>query len=191
MSSSQDGDIEEWLWGLGGSCGTITLNAPVTPAAICTYTVADDYTISLTVKDNNGCENTITKSDYLHVAEQPEVSIAASTTFGCDDPFTVSFLNTSNVTTGIDFEWDFGDSQTYTGITPPDITYTAEGTYDITLIASDPTTGCGDTLFLENYITVGYPIDFAASEMDGCEGTSVTFTDNSVNVADNIEWDFG
>ena len=191
MSTSQDGNIEQWLWGLGGSCGTITQTTPQTPSAICTYAIPDDYTISLTVKDDNGCENTITKSDYLHVAEAPEVAIAASTTFGCDDPFTVSFLNTSNITTGINFEWDFGNNESFSGETPPDVTYTQEGAYTVTVIGSDPLTGCGDTLVLNNYITVGYPIDFAASPMQGCVGTSVTFTDNSVNVADDVIWDFG
>ncbi len=193
MSTSQDGVINEWLWGLGGACGSITQTSPQTPAAICTYAIPDDYTISLTVKDDNGCENTITKSDYVNVSAIPEVAIAASTTFGCDDPFTVSFINVSTETTGIDFEWDFGTPSipAFSGETPPDVTYTQEGTFDLTVIGTDPLTGCSDTLFLEDYINVGYPIDFEASEMEGCEGTSVTFTDNSVNVADDVLWDFG
>jgi gliding motility-associated-like protein len=191
LSASQDGDIEEWLWGLGGSCGTITQTAAQTPSAVCTYMIPDEYTISLTVKDDNGCENTMTKSNYIKVVEAPEVAIAASSTFGCDDPFTVSFLNLSNVTTGVDFEWDFGNSQTYSGQTPPAITYTQEGVYTVSVTGTDVSTGCSDTLILNNYITVGYPIDFAASDIEGCEGTSITFTDNSLNVADNVVWDFG
>ncbi len=192
MSTSTDGVIEEWLWGLGGSCGTISQNAPQTPAAICTYSVPDDYTVSLTIKDNNGCENTMTKSDFIHVAEQPAVSIAASSTFGCESPFTVSFLNTSSVTTGLDFEWSFGNGDTFSGEEPDPITYTTDGTYTVEIIATDPLTGCGDTLTLNDYITVGYPVAFQASETEGCVGTSVTFTDNSLNVADGgVIWDFG
>ncbi len=191
MSTSADGTINEWLWGLGGSCGTITQTAPATPAVVCTYPVPDDYTVSLTVKDDNGCENTITKSDYISVAEKPEISIAASTTFGCEEPFTVSFLNTSSTTTGIDFHWNFGNGDTLTAEDPGDITFNYEGNYTITVLATDPLTGCGDTLILEDYITIGYPIDFSASQMEGCVGTSVTFTDNSPNVADDVLWDFG
>ncbi len=190
-SSSLDGDIEEWLWGLGGSCGTITITAPTAPAATCTYDLPDFYTVSLTVKDDNGCTNTITKDDYLEMRAVPTPSLSTSSTFGCEPPYTVSFVNTSTITTGIDFVWNFGNGGTYTGESPPDITYNTQGTFDVTLIANDPMTGCADTLFLEDHITIGYPIDFAVSETEGCEGTSVSFTDNSPNVADNVVWDFG
>ncbi len=191
MSNSIDGNINEWTWGLGGSCGTIVTTAPNTPAAICTYGIPDDYSISLTVKDDNGCVNTITKDDYLTVSEVPAVSIAASSNFGCEAPFTVSFLNTSTQASVMDFEWNFGNGQEFSGDTPPPVTYSSNGTYSITVIGTNTNTGCSDTLILEDYITIGYPIDFDYTPSEGCVGMSVDFTDLSPNVASEVTWDFG
>ncbi|MEL6865053.1 MAG: PKD domain-containing protein, partial [Bacteroidota bacterium] len=189
LSSSADGTIIEWLWGLGGSCGTV-MGDGSSPPAICTYSIPDGYDISLTVKDDNGCSGSVTKSDYIIVSPEPEVMVAANATFDCTTPFGVSFSNNSP-TANIDFTWNFGNGDVYTGAFPPTVFYDDFGSYTVEVIAENSITGCIDTLTLVDYINVGHPIDIAVSQESGCEGESFSFSDNSPETADNVEWDFG
>ena len=189
QSTSSDGTITNWLFGLGGSCGTVN-GTGSSPAAICTYDVPDSYDVSLTVTDDNGCTNTITKPGFVVASPAPVVDITAATTFDCDPPFTVSFTNNSS-TTNMSFNWDFGNGSTYTGAFPPPVTYTDYGDYTITVIAQNTSTSCRDTFELQNYISVGNTVSISASSDEACQGDQLNFTDISSTVADSVSWDFG
>lgn len=192
LSTSQDGPIENWLWGLGGSCGTIFTTNPGSPAAVCTYDIPDDYTISLTVTDANGCVNTMTKSDYLEISPAPEALFSTIDTFGCSPPYTATFNNTSPITSGIDFNWDFGAGNgTYNGMNPPPVSFNTSGSHSVTLIATNTNTNCSDTFSIENIVDVGYAVDFGYTPNSGCEDVIITFTDISPEAADSVIWDFG
>ena len=79
---------------------------------------------------------------------------SASTTSVCSLNNTVHFTNLS--VNGENFEWDFGDGTTSTDINPAH-TYTAEGTFNVSLFVDGGT--CGeDSLLQVNYITVALPI---------------------------------
>ncbi|MEM1318815.1 MAG: PKD domain-containing protein [Bacteroidota bacterium] len=189
LSTSVDGTINEWLWGLGGSCGTVIGNGSV-PAAQCTYTIPDTYNISLTVRDDNGCSNTVTKTNYVEVSALPDFSVAATDTFDCEPPFTVTFTNGGSAA-NIRYTWDFGNGQTFTGATPPPITYGSRGSYDVLVVAENTVTGCQEIITLPNYINVGQEASFTSSVTEGCEDLRVTFTDLSPEPADSVVWDFG
>ncbi len=74
----------------------------------------------------------------------------APITQNCSAPFTVQFVNTSS--NGYTFFWDFGDGNTDTNISPTH-TYSAPGTYTVTLIADGGV--CGkDTIQKVNYIQI-------------------------------------
>ena len=88
-SVSSDGTITSRTWGLGGTCGTVP-GTGASPSATCTYTIPGDYSISLLVTDNNGCSSSTTKTNYVNVSPEPEITISASTNFGCKNP-AVSF----------------------------------------------------------------------------------------------------
>ena len=64
-SQEADAPITEWLWGLGGSCGTVSNTTSEGPP--CIYEIYDNYSVNLTVIDANGCTNTVTKSDFVSV----------------------------------------------------------------------------------------------------------------------------
>ena len=59
-NSNAAGNIQQWTWGLGGSTGVLinTTDADVSS----TYSIPGNYSISLTVADEFGCSNTITKT---------------------------------------------------------------------------------------------------------------------------------
>lgn len=74
----------------------------------------------------------------------------AANTLGCAAPFNVAFTNLSNNSTT--YNWDFGDGGTSTAANPTH-TYTANGTYTVTLIADGG--ACGrDTIVKTAYINI-------------------------------------
>lgn len=79
---------------------------------------------------------------------QPTAGFTASNLSGCA-PLTVTFTNTSVQSTS--WSWNFGDGGTSTQQNPVH-TYTAAGTYTVSLIAFNPP--ASDTMVIPNYITV-------------------------------------
>lgn len=77
-------------------------------------------------------------------------SFRADTTHGFA-PFQVTFVD-STVPIPSAWLWDFGDGTTSTDQFPTHV-YTGPGTYTVSLITTG-STGCMDTMVLENYITV-------------------------------------
>jgi len=189
LSTSQDGNINEWIWGVGGEAGVI-MDDGTLPSIENTYEIIDDYTISLTVIDDNGCINTITKDNFLSVNENPVVDFIADETFSCNSPHTVNFLNTS-VNPNMTFQWDFGNGQSFNGANPQGVIYNNQGLYDVRLTGTDNVTGCKDTLLKVDYIQLSYPTDFTQSSDTICKGETISFTDTSPDDASNVFWDFG
>ncbi len=189
QSVSGGGNITEWIWGLGGSAGVIVDDGSA-PEITSTYSTPDDYTITLTLKDENGCSNTLTKNNYVQVVDIPELNILVDQTFTCTAPLVVNFSNLSD-TQDMEFFWDFGNSTTYNGVNPPPIVYNQQGAYTVTVIGNNLVTGCSDTLILVDHINVGYPINFSYTPESGCEDLVVSFFDNSADPADSLVWNFG
>ncbi|MCF8297273.1 MAG: T9SS type A sorting domain-containing protein [Saprospiraceae bacterium] len=67
-------------------------------------------------------------------------------------PFIVSFNNQTPNSSNYYFYWDLGDGNNSTFMQPFH-TYQFDGTYDVTLIAENISTGCRDTLVKPNYIS--------------------------------------
>jgi PKD repeat protein len=102
----------------------------------------------------------------------------------------VTFLSTS---TGppTSWTWSFpgGTPSSYVGQTPPPITYSTPGTYDVSLTVSDGTTT--DTETKTGYITVKNLIaNFTGTPTTVVIGNSVTFTDNSSCSPTAWNWSF-
>ncbi|MEO1516551.1 MAG: PKD domain-containing protein [Bacteroidota bacterium] len=188
-STSVDGNITDRLWGLGGSCGPV-VGTSATPSARCTYDIPDTYNISLTITDDNGCTNSITKTNYIQASDRPSIDVLVNSPFGCDPPFTTSFTNNSPIA-NVNFRWDFGNSDTHVGATPPPVVYNDYGNYTVTVIAENIQTGCSDTLVLNNAVSVGNEVSFTVSTEDICQDQPVSFTDTSPLPADSVRWVFG
>ena len=184
----QTGNLVSCFWDFGDGevlddCST---------GQIChTYVQDGNYIVTLTVIDDNGCPP-VTATDTLDVFAAAEIVIDADQTFGCSSPLTVNFTNNSPVTNNVTFDWTFegADITTFQGLTPPPITWNAEGNYDVTIVSESPN-GCMDTLFLDNYIGIGSAIDFMPSDYSICLGDTIFFTDLSAGMPISWQWDFG
>jgi len=187
-SQSADAPITDWMWGLGGSCGTVSNTTNEGPT--CLYEISDNYGVNLTVIDANGCTNTITKTDFISVTPAPIADVSGNNLIGCDAPHTANFINNSP-DPEVEITWDFGNGNTFQGDNPPSVTYTDPGFYTITAIAANAASQCADTLVLTDYVQVGAYAEFTSSVQAGCEDLTVNFTDTSPDPATEIEWDFG
>ncbi len=189
LSEPGDGAITEWVWGVGGNCGVVFTSTADTSFS-CLYDIPDQYGVSLTLFDENGCSNTINKMNLIEAFAVPELDITSDVNSSCTFPFEVNFFN-NNIQPGVNYEWNFGNGIQFSGATPPPVFYNANGNYSVTVIAQDPSSGCADTLVLEDFINVGGIVEFETSPQEGCLGEEFVFSDFSPETADSILWDFG
>lgn len=182
----------EWDFGDGTPPVTTPTNAPQTH----TYTSFGEWWAYLTVTHPSGCVH----RDSVYVVFQP-VQVTAvfdlpAGNYGGCAPYTITIQNISyaNATT---FIWDYGDGQRDTvrppSTTPFTHTYTATGTYQVTLYAMN---ACGSTYTIKGPITVvGKPRINAvnATPNPGCAPQRVTFSVNATGQqpANNFYWNFG
>ena len=139
----------QWDFGNGNSNAT---NAKIVGA---TYIVEQNYTVTLTVKDNN---NTSAKSIIITVFKNPVPSFTVNANIGCP-PFNALFMSTSSLGTGTSgfYYWDFGDGNTVNGDSSSQSVshnYTSPGLYTVKLQVKT-NDGCATTLITKNnYIDV-------------------------------------
>ena len=132
--------ITKWEWDVNGD-GTIDHTDTTAPSPFTfTYSTPGTYMAKLTTTTLCGT-NTMTKTSYITVYGPPTANFTATPNSGCS-PLTVVFADTSNgngrIITG--WAWDFGDSTTYSGQTPPNHIYSNRGTYTVKLTV---TSACG------------------------------------------------
>jgi len=156
------------------------------------YTTPGDYSVSVSLFDDNDCENT-SVIDTLNLLEAPLANFALDPV-GCV-PYNGIFndLSISGDTTFapiVEWAWDFGGLDSST-LQIPTFTFEDTGSYPITLMVTD-LNGCSDDT--TQVLTVVQPIEanFFASDTFTCAPVDIVFTDNSTNGnAIGWEWDFG
>lgn len=138
-SFDQDGSVVSYGWSFGdGSSGTGSVISH-------TYTGTGTYTAVLTVTDNQGL--TATQSVQIQVTApniNPTAVIAASSTSGVA-PLAVTFGGSGSSDpdgTISNYAWNFGDGTTGSGSTVSK-TFSAAGTYTVTLTVTDNRGGKG------------------------------------------------
>ncbi len=142
FTDASTGPVTSWDWDFGDG-GTSASQNPSHQ-----YTSAGNYTVSLTVT-SAVCSDTETKASYISVSDVVTANFSGTPITGTA-PLAVSFtdLSTGNPTS---WSWNFGDGGTSTAQNP-NYTYTTEGTYTVSLTASN---GCGsDGETKTGYITV-------------------------------------
>ncbi|WP_420319217.1 PKD domain-containing protein [Ekhidna sp.] len=116
--------------------------------------------------------------------------ILSSTTLQLPDS-TVSITNNSTTGTGITYEWDFGDGNTFSGFNPGSHSYNQFGTFEITLELTDEfcTTESSQTVTV---LPADPILDFQADTLEGCAPLTVQFTNLSqFAVSGQYVWEFG
>ncbi|MEO1409701.1 MAG: PKD domain-containing protein [Bacteroidota bacterium] len=189
LTTAGEGAITERIWGVGGVNGVI-IDDGSSPTVQNDYPLPDNYTISLTVSDANGCSNTVTKSNYVRVNQAPPIDVSAAIRDACEPPFVVDFVN-NDPRPDIIYTWDFGDGQTYTGPTPPPITYSNSGVFDVYVRAEEPNSGCFSETTLSEYIRIDPEIQIRAAAESVCIDGRIIFEDLSGVPVDSLVWDFG
>ncbi len=152
-NSSSGATSYSWNFGDGGS------STATNPSH--TYTAAGTYTVTLTATNACGSDQDV-KTDYITVTtppcDPPVADFSGSPTSG-DYNLNVSFndLSTFSPTS---WSWTFGDGGTSTSQNPSH-TYTAAGTYTVSLTATNACGSDGETK--TGYITVTEPSSDYAS----------------------------
>lgn len=169
------------------------VNTQVAPTH--TFTEPGVYNVMMIAYNPNACK--VRDTAYLTITVSDTVINAGFDVVKTDSclSFTVAINNTSTPPPGgnisnATFQWDFGDSNTFTGANPPDHTYTDEGTYQIRLIMTYPN-ACNspDTVIK----TVSFQKNDVAASFatpNACAGSTTAFSNTSTN-ATSWSWSFG
>jgi PKD repeat protein len=130
-TSTDDGSVTGWSWDFGDNGGTSSAQHPGY-----TFAAEGSYEVTLTVTDNGNKTGTITHTVTL-TPPVPNQLPAASFTSACTG-LTCTFTDGSTDTDGtvVTWSWSFGDGGT-SNARNPGRTYSAAGTYDVTLIVTD------------------------------------------------------
>jgi PKD repeat protein len=139
---------DSWNWNFGDGYSSTEQN----PEHI--YYESGSYTVILTVEQNGNSSSKILP-DYINVAPQPpHADFSTNPTRYGTTPATVTFTDTSTNDPD-EWSWNFGDGDgTNASKKDPVHTYRGNGTYTVSLTATNSATG-SNTTTKTNYITVG------------------------------------
>lgn len=150
--------IVKWQWELGN--GTSNAQHPKNP-----YPLDSTYTIALTATSGEGCQSTLTLTDYITVWPKPKAGFEA-TPQPTDIIFPHVTFNNLASDDVIDWMYFFGDGS-QSGEETPRHTYVTHGTYDIEQWVYNQY-GCGDTItdivIIEPAYTLYIPNAFTPNE---------------------------
>lgn len=181
-STSGGAAITNYAWDFGdGFSGTGT-------SVSHSYANPGTYTVTLVVTNANGAADAEVKPNYITIQPSPTANFSVNG-LGCTVPLTVNFSNTGSSGAGYSYQWNFGNGQTSTTANPSAQTYTSAGTYFVSLITTNTTTGCKDTL-IQSIVVSNFQTNFQMPSI-ACVGQSVSFTDNSTAGANQWSWNFG
>jgi len=182
--------VKTWLWDFGDTTTSVLQNPTHK------YTKPGDYTIHLTVTDNDGCMD-VSPAKSVHITALP-VAVFTTSTPDCAGQ-NVTFTNASTAKEGTinQWTWDLGDGtiSVLTGGQPFTHAYTNPGTYKVKLIVTTDLGCTSDTLTQVLTVNPTPAVDFILPDV--CLSDAFAqFTDNST-IADNSQasftylWDFG
>lgn len=170
-----------WQWDFGNGT-TSTLQNPLV-----TYSTAGIFTVTLKVTNDKGCTRTYTRPGYITVTPGVTAAFTHTQPTVCNPPATINFTNNSSGPPVLSYQWDFGDGN-FSTLLSPSHTYTGAGTFTITLVTTS-SAGCQDTA--RSTVTIGgFQTNFTAPSA-ACINEPVSFTNTSVPVPASSTWDFG
>lgn len=177
-------NITTWTWTYGDGTPNGNTQNPTH-----TYAAAGTYSVTLTVRTNNGCTGTVQQNVVVH----PNPTADFTFTTPCLGQATIFtdisvVLGNGNNING--WSWNFGDGQN--GNTQnPSHTYANPGNYNVTLVV---TTNNGCTATIMHPIAVYPTANATFIYTTVCQGTATQFTDQSTvgngNTITAWAWDF-
>lgn len=171
INLSQNADSVQWFFSDGG--GTSQWE-PL-------YQFTDTgYMDVMLIAFDRGCPDTLIKSDYIYI-DPPIAQFTPFFPIICEIPADMQFTDFS--IGAHHWHWDFGTGDTSI-LQNPSYTFTQEGNFPVTLIVSNDTTGCADTVVSVVSIKT-VEAEFAVDTTFGCRPVTVQFSDSSTN---GIKW---
>ncbi len=172
-------------WDFGDGSNSTDLNP------VHTYTTVGNYSVNLTVSNENGTSSMLAMINVLKQPTRVPVANFSSDVTEGSVPLSVQFSDLSKDATG--WNWDFGDGATSTEQNPVHV-YNAVGKYAVTLTASNE--AGTDVETKTGYITVKavsskLAAAFSASPTSGNSPLKVVFTDKSTGSPNSWKWNFG
>ena len=166
-----------YAWDFGDGTGSTIAN----PAH--QYAAEGIYSISLTIVDQYGCTDVVTKNNYVNII-LPRANFAMSDSFSTCPPLIVAFTNTS--TGAVSRSWDFGDGTSST-LDNPSHFYSISGIFTVKLTITGPG-GCTDIKTKQIEIR-GPRGSFTYTNTIGCKPLATNF---KASTQDNLSfiWDF-
>jgi gliding motility-associated-like protein len=181
LSVPNSAAIQSWFWSFGNG-QTSTQQYPTT-----IYTEKRNHSVVLKVKDQNGCEATRVKNNFISLGG-PEANFLHNDLL-CRVPAGVSFINTSKGN-NLEYFWDFGDGKTSNAELPGTHIYTKFDSTFVQLIVREKNSGCTDTIRkVMNVVDYQATFDFSIS----CNQQDFTINLNNTTkpFANQISWDLG
>ena len=193
LSANSSGAISQWHWTFGDGTDT-TYNVAATSVNHI-YNAPGNFLVKLTVYSLNGCENTY--QQIVAIAPTPLTAFNYQNT--CEG-FATHFTDQTIAVGGFNITsrlWNFGDPVTginnTSTLTNPVHTFSAAGTYQVTLIATN-TNGCSNTIQHTVVITPKPGVDFY-HDQNTCLGIPLTFhvdtTATNTTTVQSYNWNFG
>ncbi|MER7447909.1 PKD domain-containing protein [Microbacterium sp. NPDC097977] len=184
-SADADGTIASYAWDFGdGATGTGA-------TASHTYATAGEFTVTLTVTDDNGTTASTTRAVTTTLAPNQDPTAAFTTSTDLLAISTDATTSTDPDGTIQSYAWTFGDGATGTGVTAAH-TYAGAGTYAVTLTVTD---NRGGTSTLTHDVTVAP--NQAPTAAFTTAATNLALSVNAGGSADpdgaiaSYAWDFG
>jgi PKD repeat protein len=190
FSDLSTGSPGSWQWIFDG--GTPSSSGLQTPPPI-TYSTSGEYDVTLTVSNVNG-NSTRKKTKYITVIN-PGGPIAKFS----GTPTIVNIGNQvqfADETTGVPTTWQWtfegGVPGSFDGQTPPPVTYSNTGMYDVSLKVTN--LFGTHTSSIQDYISVINPFlpvaGFSGDKWNIVKGDSILFTDESTGYPSSWSWTF-
>ncbi|MCB0778549.1 MAG: PKD domain-containing protein, partial [Flavobacteriales bacterium] len=178
----------QWIWDFGDGSAPDSTYQPSH-----TYTTPGTFTVQLVAFDSLSCNlaDTITFPITIGQAQPLTAGFTALQNSDC----TLSQVIATNQSTGtpLAFDWDMGDGTLYTD-TNVVHNYSTPGTYDVQLIAYDPT-GCSQPDTVSQTITILPPDSvealFTMAQVPDCDDLIVSSSNGSTGIAPTYSWDMG
>ncbi len=183
FSSTASGTITGYHWDFGDG----TLSTSSKPSH--TYTASGNFTVTLRITNSYGCTKTVSKNQYIKIANGVKADFTYTNSGQCKAPVTINFSNASIGPGVLTYTWDFGDG-TKSNEENPVHTYSGKGSYSVSLVNASPQ-GCRDTIRKENLFSIGDIVSGFETPLTICEGQPVIFKNTTNPSPGTVLWNFG
>ncbi|MEZ4688158.1 MAG: PKD domain-containing protein, partial [Bacteroidia bacterium] len=187
-SEVSEGLVVAWEWDFGDpGSGANNVSNQEDPAH--TFSAPGNYTVTLTVTTNNGCQHTAVQQVTVDAVPNSDFTFQNV----CEGlPHNFNNITTIQIGSVSQYTWRFGDGNN-SNANNPNHQYDNSGVYNVTLVAETPN-GCRDSV---TKTVFSHPIPVASFEVLNACQDSVVFAYNGSSVGGGLDivnqwsWEFG